>query len=279
MSLRRRLPALLAAVVAAALAATALAAPASAGPPDRTPAASGGALYLALGDSVAAGIGAAPENGYVDQLGRLLTGPGCVRLKAVCRIKTRNLSVSGATTQDLIDAQLPAALKLLAQRNGNASAADDVRLITITIGGNDVFGPVINACTAGDPALCVATINQQLALVLANYTRILDDLAAASGPRTTIAVMTYYNSLVPSCGFADIPGLSALAAGVLEGLPFVQQSLNGVIRTAARGVGAVSVDTLNIVGSDELVGDCLHPNDLGHTAIADVFAQALSGPR
>jgi hypothetical protein len=50
--------------------------------------------------------------------------------------------------------------------------------------------------------------------VATNYPFMLSQLRAAAGPDTTIAVMTYYNPLLPPCRFAD---LAPFANFVLEG--------------------------------------------------------------
>ena len=76
-----------------------------------------GPVYVALGDSVAQGLGATrPEKGYVGLLARRL---GDVRVL--------NLSVSGARVRDVLSDQLPALANL-----------PRVDVVTLDIGGNDV---------------------------------------------------------------------------------------------------------------------------------------------
>ena len=74
-------------------------------------------LYVALGDSTGAGIGAAGGGGYPDRLLRLLALP---------RLRLLNLCESGATSADVIESQLPRALRTRP------------RLITLGIGINDL---------------------------------------------------------------------------------------------------------------------------------------------
>jgi lysophospholipase L1-like esterase len=182
-----------------------------------------------------------------------------------------NRGVSGATTTTLLSGQLPGAVALLEERNGNATPVDDVRLITLTIGGNDVFGPVIAACRNGVTPTCASTLSTQLSRVDANYATILTQLREAAGPRTTIAVMTYYNPL-PACPLA---ALAPLADIVLEGGGPVALGLNDIIRQQAAAVGAVVVETAPVVQLSEVQPDCLHPNAAGHADIADAFADAV----
>ena len=243
------------------------------------------ATYLALGDSVAFGTGAtAPATrGYVPLLAAELQGKGCGKGKAVgCRVDTVNLAVNGATTTTLIAGQLPAALALLQERNSNAPKVDDVRLITITIGGNDVVGPVVAACSAGVTATCQQAIATQFGQLGANYARILGQLREAAGPDTTIAVSTYYNAVEnPGCplNFLSALGRIVLEGGALPGGGSLPGGFNDVIRQQATAFGAVIVDTAPVVDPvTETQPDCLHPNDAGHRDIAGAFADAIGKP-
>jgi lysophospholipase L1-like esterase len=76
-------------------------------------------LYVALGDSTAVGIGAASGGGYPERLAAKLRGP-------FSALRLLNLGGSGATTADVIELQLPRALRTRP------------RLVTIGIGINDV---------------------------------------------------------------------------------------------------------------------------------------------
>jgi lysophospholipase L1-like esterase len=146
---------------------------------------------------VAAGVGAQPpaKRGYVPVLYASLTeARRCGGGQALgCRLDLTNLAVPGATTATLISGQLPEAERLLRERNENGSPVDDVRLITIDIGGNDVFRPIVTACSNPTSPSCIGTIQAQLQQAALNYETILSTLRAAAGPDTVIAVMTYYN--------------------------------------------------------------------------------------
>jgi lysophospholipase L1-like esterase len=238
-------------------------------------------LYLALGDSVAAGVGATSpaQDGYVAVLHDTLTAArSCGTGTALgCRLDLDNIAMPAATTTTLIAEQLPTAVTLITDRRDTPTPVDDVRLVTMDIGGNDVFRPVIAAC-APDPAsaTCTTTIATQLELVARNYDQILSALRTAAGPDTAIAVMAYYNPL-PGCVLA---ALSPLATLVLEGGGPVPAGLNDIIRASAAKYGAVVVETAPLIGVGDLVGgtDCLHPDDSGHAKIASAFAAALDVP-
>jgi lysophospholipase L1-like esterase len=248
---------------------------ACAGDPGATaPARAQPATYLALGDSVAAGAGAdePAAQGYVPLLAERLAGElGCGqdRSRPGCPLRLENLAVGGATTTTLLRDQLPAALRLLREE-------PDVRLVTVTIGGNDVFLPVVTACAAApqDPA-CTRAVEQALQAADDGVDRVLRALAEAAAPSTTLAVMTYYNPL-PACRLAP---LQALGEQVLEGRGD-QPGLNGVLRARAAEHGAVVVETGRLTDPADFVGDrdCLHPSGRGHARIARAFVDVVAEP-
>jgi lysophospholipase L1-like esterase len=261
------------AVLVAAGLAVAPASPGAAAPPAKSPAPPAGTaaagVYLALGDSVAAGVGDTTSGGYPARLSALLGTPrDCARTKDCAPLRLENRSISGATTTSLIDQQLPGAVKRLQQRNGNASPVDDVRLVTVTIGGNDVVGPVLAACFLAPSGSCDAVIAATFQQVQQNLATILGELRSAAGPRTTIAVMLYYNAF-QSCVLSDF-------APQVDGLLTL---FNGLIAATAGTFDAVPVATSGLIGTDDLVGgsDCLHPDDSGHQKIAEAFG-ATVGP-
>jgi lysophospholipase L1-like esterase len=243
-------------------------------------------VYLAMGDSVAVGVGAQPRatEGYVPELYDQLTAARhCGDGEALgCRLDLMNLAVSGDKTSSWVTpegtpkGQLKDAVSLLEQRNGNATPVDDVDLITIDIGGND-FQALLTACVNNPEAPgCLTAIQTALAEVARNYPTILSKLRAAAGPDTTIAVMTYYNPL-PACQLAP---LAPFADRVLEGGGPVPAGLNDIIRSAAAAHDAVVAETAPLIGVEDLVGgtDCLHPDNSGHDDIADAFAAVIDIP-
>lgn len=237
--------------------------------------------YLALGDSVAAGVGAdGPEQGYVPRLHeRLRAELDCGGGDRCEDLQLNNLSVSGATTWGLMVQQLPKAVTELATRNRDRRADNDVRVVTVTIGGNDVFHPVVAACTRRGVSACQKTVDAQLAQVAVNLRLTLRAIYLAAGADTTIAVMTYYNPL----GSCDLAALDGLAGVVLEGGVVgetgltVDGGLNDIIRQIAEHTGVLVAETDGRLGADDLVGggDCLHPNARGHDAIAASFAEVI----
>ena len=229
--------------------------------------------YLALGDSVAAGVGAddPARTGYVPVLAGLLSDrAGCDTGAAEgCPVEVRNLAVPGATTETLLRDQLPAALDVL-------RADGRVRVVSVTIGGNDVFVPILQACARTPEApTCAEAVRGAIGAVDAGVDRLLADLTGAAGPEARVAVMTYYDPL-PACRLAS---LAPLAEQVLEGTGG-EDGLNDVLRARAAEHGAVVVETgTRLAVPEDFVGglDCLHPSTSGHARIAEAFAEAVTG--
>lgn len=194
--------------------------------------------------------------------------PGCRKLAL------DNLAVGGATSATLVRDQLPDAITELEARNQDRRPNDDVKVITIDIGGNDVFA-VVPLCSAGPTPECLGLIDTTLRTFAANFTTTLAQLQAAAGPDTMIIAMTYYNPL-PSC---RLSALAPLASNVLEGAPGFDGRLNDLIRGISAANAVAGADTYGKLAAENLVGgtDCLHPNDSGHQIIADLFAAALAG--
>ena len=216
----------------------ATAAPGAAAQTDTTPVAP---LQLSLGDSWAFGFGATvpSEGGYVPQLHEALkedfncSGAGADPAKAGCRqLRLRNLSVGGATTPSMIQGQFPQALPLLESRNGNRNPRDDVELVTLHIGGNDVTGPIIAACVGGSTPTCLQVIEAEFAAYRSDLDGALSTLREATGDDAPILIGTYDNPIA-TCNLAGIPGAVQLADLVLEGGPGVPQGLHDIMREVA----------------------------------------------
>jgi lysophospholipase L1-like esterase len=271
------------ALVALGPSASAAAAPAG---PDRF----GEPVYLALGDSVPAGVGARPaQPGYPERLVELLEGgydpaAGKATPNARAEFEIRNLAVSGATTASLIQLQLGPALALLEERDGTRHPFDDVEVVTVTIGGNDVFGPAQEACfLAAPPVGCQAALDVALAGVEERLTTILGALVAAAGRDTEVVVTTYYNP-IGSCFLSErnpaAPRIAdvGLEGGSLPGVLTLAAGLNDVIRQVAASTGAQVTELYGELGPDQYVGgqDCLHPNPAGHAEIAELVYATLT---
>lgn len=89
----------------------------------------GEVTYVALGDSLSQGIGSSsPETSFVSVLGDDLAADTDEQVRVV------NLSVTGATVEELLADQLPAFETLLADL---AASGEEPALVTLVIGAND----------------------------------------------------------------------------------------------------------------------------------------------
>jgi lysophospholipase L1-like esterase len=284
------------------------------GSPDLVP---GLPVYLALGDSIANGqqsadvvpddywatVDAWRANGYVAQFGEdlestltCLPGKG-KNTPAGCRqLQLMNLARSavpaaveppglpGLTTQLLIDEQLPAATALLEQRNGDKNRRNDVQVVTVTVGGNDAFGPITTACLGPNPTGCLTAIQSVFTTFGRNYSYILRELRAAAGSKTRMVTMTYYNP-VPYCALGQANPVAGpfvdwvLEGGTLNGVGTLPVGYNDLIEMISAQFGATPAETFGMLGAGDFVGgaDCLHPNLSGHTKIAAAFHDAFVG--
>ena len=218
------------------LSAAAFSGPVAAADPQET-------LYIAMGDSLAWGDGASvPErNGYVPRLAGYFSGA-----KNAGANQLINMAVRGATTSDLRATQLVDAVTLI------ADPATDTRVITISIGGNDLLD-LIN--DPSDPCLVDATsptcqfllftaisgVATNMPVILGSLqTALLDDPGAES-----------INVLLPYNAFSGTGHpLEALIAAVMLGGdatvdctvdPF-HYGLNDILSCTAQATGAVVVD-------------------------------------
>lgn len=257
-------------------------------------------VYLALGDSMAAGQNsAAPEdidaywrtvdawkrNGYVTPFAKYLQHeldclPESAQASGQCgELDVINLARSavppsdvdpgkpGVTAQAVIDEQLPHAEALIDARNGDDDARNDVEVITLTVGGNEIF----DAYRTGDPAVIAAAIGA----FAEDYTVILARLRAAAGPGVPILTMTYFNPLWYCDSGYDPAVVAPPADYILEAMPIAPGvfGFNGLIEAISATFGAVPADTFGDLGEGDFF-DCKHPNKAGYEDVVDAFEEA-----
>jgi lysophospholipase L1-like esterase len=224
-------------------------------------------VYLALGDSVAAGDGASrPEHSYVGlELARLRQhAPGDVRLALY--------AAGGATSEGLARWQAPAAAdELAAMRRGERPGLRPGP-ITITVGGNDLLHLGGRAALTG-VAPDEAAVRDAIARVERNVDAAVAALLEAAGPAGRVTLTTYYDP------FSARPG-----AGPGRGLAFdaVVELNRALLRVAERHPDQVRVARIDqALPRDatiaQYLADPIHPNDRGHATIAREIARAWGG--
>ena len=278
----------LAVIAAAALVATVLVAPVSARP-ELVP---GLPVYLALGDSWAWGQGPADPatEGYVPQLQQELrvdldctpalstmARGGCKHLQLLNLGRPATDELPGVTAPIVAEEQLPIALPLLEARNQDSNRRNDVEVVTLHVGGNDVSGPIQDACFTGTPEECVFTILTEMAEFDADLRDVVAPLREAAGPDTPIVLGTYDNP-VPYCFLAPVPGAIELGALILEGSPdgFIP-GIHDVIRSVAADYDGEVAEVFGQFEGADFVGgqDCLHPSATGHDKVTGAFSSIL----
>jgi len=231
-------------------------------------------VYIALGDSLAFGVGASdpPTKGYVGLTFDALRKSDRYRQNG---LGLMNLSVPGATSSDLLisGGQLDSALKEITRRQGaGVSPGGDVEIISIDIGGNDLLalGGGDSACVS-DPLgdACRQRFVKMLDGLKTNLTEVVQRLRKAA-PTADIVIVGLYNPYSGTGGSLEVPGELAV------------QQLNGVLNTVAsdpelHAKMAPVFDFFRGRGRQWIAADGLHPNDEGHAVIAEALLATIQG--
>jgi lysophospholipase L1-like esterase len=227
--------------------------------------------YLALGDSLAFGVGAAnpAAEGYVGLTHFALSEEGGAYEGELDLI---NVAEPGATSEDLLEpeGQLERALAEIDARESDNIPDNDIALISIDVGGNDLLqlADPDSPCVAdtGSPG-CREAINGMLAGLRSNLAEILLALREAA-PNARIFAVNLYN---PYSGTGDVRELLANVA--------VQQ-VNGVINATASDpaydVELVPVFELFMGRGDQwIASDGIHPNNDGHRVMSEALLASI----
>ncbi|MFJ6217209.1 SGNH/GDSL hydrolase family protein [Streptomyces sp. NPDC092296] len=257
------------------------------------PAHHGATGYVALGDSYASAP-AVPQQTDADC--QRSSGNYPSLLAAAKHARLTDVSCAGATTAQLTAAQGTAPAQLDALTRGT-------RLVTLTIGGNDIgFSSDIATCaglTAGDPAgspcrthFTTGGTDQLAQRIAQTGPKIAQALRGIRqrAPHARIAVVGYPD-LFPEDGVGCTSAAVPFAAGDFAYLRDTEKKLNAMLRTEARRHGAVYVDTYApSIGHDmcqpsgrrwietlapETPAAPAHPNAAGEQAMARAVGRAL----
>ena len=260
--MRRLLP-LLAALLSLALLASATPAAAKEAP-----------AYVAIGDSLTFGVGASDPatGGYAAITYDALRKSERYRDRGLDLI---NLGVPGATSADLLlpGGQLERAVNEIIERQEDTSSSDDnVEIITVGIGGNDVLALATpdSPCVA-DPLAseCQILFEEMLAVLEENLTQVLRGLREAA-PKAKIVVLDLYS---PLSGRGDAAEL--IADFAVRGINDLTQS---VVSQTEFGADLASVYPLFRGRAAQLVADDqIHPNDEGHALMGEVVLATIEG--
>jgi lysophospholipase L1-like esterase len=223
-------------------------------------------VYTAIGDSIAVGVGATNNFGYVNYFHEHLT-------QKLGTVDLNNKAKSGIDTSGL--------LFQLSVDKGTQNAIKNAKIITISIGGNNILS-CANADYTSIDEVCAANGAKQFAT---DWPKILEKIRnikklKATDPIPGLYVMTLYNPYMASVeldlfnkadlyiedGFSD-------ANGTYKGI-------NGIIRDSAADSYTVA-DVYNhfTVNNNDKMNEWthfyeadrdVHPTDLGHQEISNV---------
>jgi len=220
----------------------------------------GAVYYVALGDSLAANVGAdSPWDGYVSRVHHQLEE------RDGRDYGLFNLGVPGETSGSLVaGGQLDEALAFI--------EANRVAYITVDIGANDLLGHLTSPECSAD--LDAPTCRDRLDGALAAYEENLPQLLAAlreAAPEATIVFLLAYNPFSLGTGIAfeeetsitldrlnDLAAAAATAAGILVADGFTPMQ------------GTAAYTTLMLSSPPDI-----HPNALGYDVLAQAVVAAL----
>ena len=219
--------------------------------------------YVALGDSYSSGTGI----GLYDLAGNCQRSryayPALVA-KRRPNLKLVFAACAGATTDDVLLTQA-------------ARLNEATRLVTITIGGNDVgFGDVFSACVQGEAAACGAAITSAQRTIRTALPGDLDAVYAKIRTRAPAArvIVLGYPRLFSGAGCQAIPRAQVSRLNRTAGL------LRDVVRRRAKAAGArfsfrdaipafdrhgICARSAWINGLVSPIVDSYHPNRAGHS--------------
>lgn len=216
-----------------------------------TSSAKGAVVYIAAGDSIAAGIGASlpRTRGYPAQVRNLL------ELSGDHTVLLENVAVPGETASTfLTNGQLDAAIAAIETA---ATTGLPVVAISVTLGGNEMLRL---------RSVSILDREQGLEEFAADYRQALASLRLAAGPNVPIIATTYYD---PTGGDASVAQTDA----------WWLLQFNDVIRQAAGESGALVADIEPVfagrINEYTYAPFDVHPTNAGHVAISRTVVQSL----
>ena len=226
-------------------------------------------VYVAMGDSLTQ-LGGNPT--YPGRFFSVLDQGGHADV-------LRNIGVNGETSSGILGNQRASALGII----GDAST--DTTVVTVDIGGNDVLN---SSCNGFSTSFSLSGCQPTLGTFASNFATLLGSLDSAleadPGPERVL-VMGIFNPASGRTGQSTAAtnfDLSLLGTdhAIDCGASDAARGLNDVIACVGGQHGALLADAYPpFVGrGDTWFADTIHPNDLGHQAIADVFSQAYARP-
>ncbi|AQX15851.1 hypothetical protein BCR15_11755 [Tessaracoccus lapidicaptus] len=182
-------------------------------------------MYVALGDSYAAGTGAGSYLQDSSGCYRSLKGyPGLVATEKGYALNLQ--ACSGAVTADVLDKQL-------------TSSLTDASYVTITIGGNDVgFASIMTTCMGSNEAACLSAVQTAVEVTKTDLPSRLDAVFSAvktEAPSAAIVATNYPHLLSPVK--PDCSWLTAFTKNEVTAINSGADTLSDTISAAAGRAG------------------------------------------
>jgi acyl-CoA thioesterase-1 len=245
-----------------------------------SPEAAAAPIYIALGDSLAVGDGASDPSStaYVPQFHQYLR-----QALGIPDLALMNLGHGGDTSADLINyGHVAQAVSEIQARDFDESPDNDVQVVTLDIGGNDLLDLFLTLVITGTcpdletslaKAECVNGLQDALDGLRENFDQALDELRQAD-PDLPILTADLYNPFSGSgLAFEDV---AEWALEGREGSP-VEEGLNDIIRSVAGEHGVPVADWYSAFegkSAEFISPDQIHANDAGYTAMTDALIVA-----
>lgn len=224
--------------------------------------------YLALGDSLAAGMD------FNGEMGKSYTDFLAYELETVGVLQTFNkgFTTPGYTTVDVLGDIETNVLKEAVGTGVDGKKTwirDEIvkaDVITLSAGANDVLAHVQVDAFSGDVAFDQEGMALAFREVQKNYEEIMHQIAKLNG-RVKVYVMGYYN---------PFPHMPDQLQAELDKL---LQLLNGSIRKGIEGSGAVFVETADVISHDYNAylpnPENIHLSEAGYEEVAKLFYETL----
>lgn len=219
--------------------------------------------YLALGDSLAAGMNENGQigKGYTDFLAETLEDVG------VLDFYTNDFAVSGYKTTDVL-ADITSNKKVTIDGVGELAiqpAIQDAELITLTMGANNLF-QYIQKDETGKYAINVQAVLSEIKKIGTDYSTFFAEVKKLN-PNAQIFVQGYYNSFP----YEDAQYQTQLNALV--------NAVNNTIKTVVEAAGGVFVPTADLITSNLAAylpnPKNVHLSEAGYEAVSVAFLEKL----
>lgn len=246
--------------------------------------------YVALGDSVAAGVGLLHDSDSSACNRSNQAYPNLVAQELNYRLK--NVACSGATLPAGILGQQTVNDLLVAPQLEQLLAQPKPKLMTLTIGANDTnWTGVLATCYTSDCGTALDNAGVQAALnsVTDNVHATLAALQNHYGAAPPRVLVTGYYQFFPTTTAANCPDVAGIDATELAGGRQLQAAIDNAVEAATRGYSFASFIPINFGGHELCTSDPwvqglsdnqpFHPTAAGQAAYAQQIIRALKASK